>query len=262
MNIPKFNTQKELFNFLIENEKDLTSFKKHTLKTADAFSYSESFDIEDKEAYKGVINNEPILEELNTLKLKLVINTTNWLDSHGDVHIQGLWSKSVSEQKLLYLLQEHKMEFDHIISDEVIASTQSYTWKQLGLQINGKTEALVFDANINKSRNEFMFKQYAQGYVKNHSVGMRYVKMYLCINDSGSGQYFDYWNKYIKEVANEQEAKDRGWFYAVTEAKLVEGSAVVMGSNIITPTLENNMKAVNTLLKQEPTKVTQRKRVY
>ena len=42
MNIPKFNTQKELFNFLIENEKDLTSFKKHTLKTADAFSYSES----------------------------------------------------------------------------------------------------------------------------------------------------------------------------------------------------------------------------
>ena len=49
-----------------------------------------------------------------------------------------------------------------------------------------------------------------------------------------------------------QEAKDRGWFYAITEAKLVEGSAVVMGSNIVTPTLENNMKAVNTLSESEP----------
>jgi hypothetical protein len=36
------------------------------------------------------------------------------------------------------------------------------------------TEALVFNVEIDKDRNDFMFNQYAKGYVKEHSVGMRY----------------------------------------------------------------------------------------
>jgi len=39
-------------------------------------------------------------------------------------------------------------------------------------------------------------------------------------------------------VINQEEAKEQGYFWAVTEAKLVEGSAVVKGSNSYTPTLE------------------------
>jgi hypothetical protein len=37
-----------------------------------------------------------------------------------------------------------------------------------------ETEALVFNVEIDKDRNDFMFNQYAKGYVKEHSVGMRY----------------------------------------------------------------------------------------
>lgn len=258
MKIPNFADKSQLFDFLIKNEKELIAEKKYSIKEADAFSYTKDFSVEDENSYKA-INNNPVNEDINVLKTKLVINTTNWLDSHGDVHIPGLWGKTLSEVKTVYLLQEHQMKFDKIITSEVDAFVQNYTWKQLGLSINGKTEALIFDANIGKNRNEFMFKQYRDGYVLNHSVGMRYVKMYLCINDSGSGQYYENWQKYYKEIANNDKADEMGYFWAVTEAKLVEGSAVVMGSNTITPTLDNNMKADNESLsqKQEPTKVTQ-----
>lgn len=240
MIVPKFSNKSELFEFLVKNEEELVAEKKFSIKSADAFSYTEEFSIEE-DAYKAV-NNKPVLAEINQLKTKLVINTTNWLDSHCDVHIPGLWTKTLSETKKVYLLQEHQMRFDKIISSEVKASVQNYTWKQLGVPMNGKSEALVFDATISKNRNEFMFEQYKNGFVDNHSVGMRYVKMYLCINDATSGQYFDNWNKYYKEIANSERADEFGYFWAVTEAKLIEGSAVVMGSNTMTPTLENNMQ--------------------
>lgn len=259
MKIPQFENKQDLFSFLIKNQKELEAEKKYSLKTADSFSYTKEFALEEKDAYKA-INNNPVEHDVTELNLKLVINTTNWMDSHCDVHIPGLWNKTISESKSLYLLQEHQMKFDKIITDEVKAFTQNYTWKQLGVSMNGKTEALIFDCKIDNVRNKYMFEQYKNGYVKNHSVGMRYVKMYLCINDPGAGQYYENWNKYYKEIANKEHADDKGYFWAITEAKLVEGSAVVIGSNIHTPTLENNMEAdYKSLPDTEPTEVTQTK---
>jgi hypothetical protein len=48
------------------------------------------------------------------------------------------------------------------------------------------------------------------------------------------------WDKYIGKVANVEQAEEEGYFWAVTEAKIVEGSAVLFGSNRVTPTLSNN----------------------
>ncbi|KKK49589.1 hypothetical protein LCGC14_3133520, partial [marine sediment metagenome] len=42
-------------------------------------------------------------------------------------------------------------------------------WSELGFDFEGQTQALVFESTIKKERNEFMFKQYAKGFVKNHS---------------------------------------------------------------------------------------------
>jgi hypothetical protein len=41
-------------------------------------------------------------------------------------------------------------------------------------------------------------------------------------------------------VANQDAAEEKGFFWAVKEAKVIEGSAVPLGSNWITPTLDNN----------------------
>jgi len=204
------------------------------------------------------------------LKVKVVINTTNIIDSHMDCHIKGIWKKSLSELKQVFLLQEHEMEFDKIIADSTIdklsVNIENRTFKSLGLELEGSTEALVFDAEIKRDVNPYMFDLYKKGRVNQHSVGMRYVKIFLCINkeDAMYSSEKANWNKYYPQVANKDVADAKGYFWAVTEAQIVEGSAVVKGSNDATPTLSIEAVTENTSNenKNEPTTVTQEKKNY
>jgi hypothetical protein len=256
LQIPQFESKSELFDFLIENKSALIAQKKFSVKFADSINY-----IDKGETTKASNNST---SDTDTITVKSVINTTNLMDSHSDVHIKGLWNKSLKETKDLYLLQEHKMEFDKIISDDIKANVQSMTWKELGFNLKGETQALIFESIIKRDRNEFMFKQYQNGFVKNHSVGMRYVKIELAVNSDEDYYKTEkrIWDKYIGDVANEKEASEQGYFWAVTEAKVIEGSAVPMGSNKITPTLsvenKNNEPPKGTQ-KQEPPKGTRNK---
>lgn len=224
----------EVFRFLKDNKHQIIGRRGREVKCADAVFCCVGHEKGDADKAAGV--SELLLKE--RISVRSVINTTNLLDSHGDVHIKGLWKKSLKEQRNLCLLQEHQMKFDHIISDDVKADAVRMTWKELGFDFAGETEALVFESEIEKARNPFMFDQYARGYVKNHSVGMRYVEVFLCVNSDE--KYYreerDNWEKYIGEVANGNEAEAAGFFWAVTEAKFVEGSAVPLGSNQATPT--------------------------
>ena len=237
--LSKYTNKEDLFKFLKENKSALIAEKKFRNKEADAISYFEGYVSEKGETVKAEDANVEDLLSKNSIKVKVVINTTNLLDSHSDVHMKGIWKKTVKETKDVYLVQEHEMKFANIITDRVKASVKEYQWAELGYGFKGTTEALVFDAEITKSRNQFMFEQYAKGYVKNHSVGMRYVNLELCIN-SDEKHYAEEkanWDKYISEVASKEEVEERGYFWAVTEAKMIEGSAVVRGSNYATPTI-------------------------
>jgi len=241
-----FETKDEMFKAIVDNMPLILSVTKNAFKAADSFTYSyvEEFKSETEivKANKPVTNND-----LTELKVRVVINTTNLLDSHGDVHIKGIWNRSLSHSDSKLLLQEHKKVFDAVIASDSLAYVKTISWKTLGANYEGSTQALVFDSVIKQSRNPFMFQQYKDGYVKNHSVGMQYVDMVYCINseESWAKEYKDNWEKYYPMVANKEDADARGVFMAVLEAKVVEGSAVLFGSNSITPTLENNMKSAN-----------------
>ncbi len=235
-----FESKESLFKALRENKSTLIAQKKMMTKQADAVVYSAQA-INQK---GGTMKMDQIdVSSINKLALKLVINTTNLMDSHSDVHVKGIWKKSVKEKKDLYLLQEHAMRFDHIITDDVKASVELMDWKDLGQKYEGQTEALIFNAVIDK-RNEYMFQQYAKGYVKNHSVGMRYVKIEMAINSESKYDVDEkeVWDKYIDQVANRETAEEKGFFWVVSEAKIIEGSAVPIGSNTITPTLQVEVK--------------------
>ena len=249
----EFNSQEELFKALKENKPSLIALKKSTEKRADAVSYVNS------EVSKINANKEEngTQTEIDKLQVKVVINTTNFIDSHNDLHINGIWNKSVSDNanKGFLHLQEHDRDFDKVISDNAKGYVESITWKSIGLPYNGKTEALIFDSIIEKKRNEFMFKQYSNGWVKNHSVGMRYVKIDLAVNSESEWDKDEkeLWDKYYPVVANKEVADERGYFWVVSEAKVIEGSAVVMGSNSATPTLsvENKSEADTITSEQE-----------
>ena len=255
----QFANREDLYKALKENKADLIATKKMAVKEADAVIYVPPVSNEKGVSVKAESVN---LSELDKIQAKLVINTTLLMDSHSDVHLNGIWNKSVKEIKSPYLLQEHRMKFDHIISDNVSASVKSMSWKELGYKYKGSTEALVFDSVISKDRNEFMFNQYAKGFVKEHSVGMRYVKLELAINSDSKWdvEEKEVWDKYIDQVANKEVAEAQGYMWVVHEAKIIEGSAVVKGSNHATPTI--SVEAVSdTSPKNEPSLDTQTTKV-
>ena len=245
--IPNFRTKEELFAHLKANKSLYISAKKSATKYADAVSVSPVPFTEDGNVQKAI---ETQSQNVDSFNVKVAINTTNLMDSHSDVHIPGLWNKSIKERKDLYLLKEHKMQFENVISDQVKATAETMTWKELGANYPGNTEVLVFNASITKEDNPDMAKAYLKGKVKNHSVGMQYVKIELAIN---SDSKFDaeekaVWDKYISQVANKSDAEAQGYFWVVTEAKVIEGSAVLIGSNPITPviTTSENTKTLDT----------------
>jgi hypothetical protein len=253
----QFSTKEELFKELRENKNTLIAQKKMITKEADSVLHYVCIDNGKGQAVKAETIDTA---NVNQIKAELVINTTNILDSHSDVHIKGIWNKSAKEQKNLLLLQEHNMTFDKIISDDISVSVKETKWNDLGFNFKGTTEALTFNANITKARNPFMFEQYSKGYVKEHSVGMRYVKMELALNSESKSdaEEKETWDKYINEVANKEQAEEQGYFWAILEAKIVEGSAVVKGSNYATPTISIEAVKDTSIEQTEPLKDTQK----
>lgn len=269
--IKHFDDNGEQLKWIFDNREELKAQRKSMVKEADGFSFM-SFAIDEKgERLKA----EEI--EVNTKKLKIraIINTTNLFDSHKDVHIPGIWKKSLSESKMFYLVNQHNFTYNGILTDDVKAYTANYKWDDLSIKgLEGETQALVFDSIIDldspyisdSPENRKIFNLYKAGKVRNHSVGMRYVKDFMCINSEQYPEEKENWDKYYKYVANKEEVDRYNYFFAVTEAKIIEGSAVVRGSNWATPTLtteeikDNGIEAgkTTTSTQQEPPHGTQK----
>lgn len=252
--IPHDLTGKALYDFIVKNEGLIIHSKKSELKRADSITHhtmyidSKGVLIQSKEEAFSTLQSS----ESKVLKAVLAINTTNWFDSHYDVHISGLWKKSISDNrnKGFYLLKNHNRTFEDVIAEGCIAETKTVAWSELGITANGTTEVLLFNALLNKERNEYMYGQYQKGYVKEHSVGMRYVKMLTCINDDDYPVQKENWDKYIEVVSNRADAEKAGFFFAIIEAKICEGSSVLFGSNSMTPTI--SIEEVTGSTKDEP----------
>jgi hypothetical protein len=233
IDFPEFATKDELYKFIVDNEQRILTQKKEQLKNSDGFAFV-TFEVENK----SFVNKANLIQK-DEIEVKAVINTTNVIDSHLDLHMPGIWSKSLKENKNIMHLQEHEMKFDKIISDneDLKAYVNTYNWKQLGYEFEGITQALMFQSKVKQERNAYMFEQYAKGRVKNHSVGMRYVKLLTCINSDDYPTQKENWDKYYPEAINKEVADIYGCFWVVLEAKIIEGSAVPLGSNQLTPTI-------------------------
>lgn len=259
--LPEFADKSQLIDYLITNKSKLIQQKKSVMKQADGISYAVELVIDkDKSEFtvKAGAQVSEIPDTATQIKVRSIINTTKLFDSHYDVHIDQLWNKSLKENKGLSLIQEHQFNFKGTISDNVKAFTKQISWHELGINFEGKTQALVFDSVIDKNENEFMFEKYRTGKVTNHSVGMQYVKIELAVNDDRYEKEYAIWQKYFDEIANKEDALEAEYFWAVTEAKIIEGSAVKRGSNWATPTLsiQQTKQEPGTTPKTEPLKST------
>jgi len=79
-----------------EKLKETTEFKK-----AAALKYADNTTFLPEETKAGASKGRYLYEddeEKGVLKRTIVLNTYNWLDSHGDVHLTGTFGKSISER--------------------------------------------------------------------------------------------------------------------------------------------------------------------
>jgi len=241
--IPEFKKKSEKFAFLKKNEKAIIKQKKSKVKRAKLNLNLPVLKVKEKKRSKKSATTKQA--EPGVLDAEVVISTTNIRDSHKDVHFDGWAKESIKSTSIMHLQEHNSTKFNMIISDgdDLNVKTKEMTWQELGFNFEGKTEALIFESKIRKERNPEMFKNYSKGWVKNHSVGMVYEKVFLAI-DSEEEDYKENkkkFDKYIDRIANKEEVVKDGYFWGVLKAQVIEGSSVPAGSNYATPTLSTSI---------------------
>lgn len=233
---------------IVKNKAELIKLKKAEIKTV-------------KGGISSVINSsvsKGVFEDNETeLKRTIIGNTYYWIDSHEDVHAKGCFKKSIKENKSIFHLHDHDFKITAKVGEPISIYEEDISWKDLGVEFSGTTEALFMDTSILKAYNENIFNAYKDGKVNQHSVGMQYVKIDLAVNDEESEEEYKVWTDNIDKIANKELAEEKGFFWLVREAKLIEISAVLMGSNSLTPTMNNKEAVSDTSEKIEPSNDTQ-----
>ena len=248
--IPEFDTKKELFAYLKSNQKDIISEKKRMPIKADNCSYGcTEIKVNDKSKIgKDVVKmtgQDSSLKE-GEAAVKVVGNMHGWCDSYMDVLIKGSADKTIkdkgaSNKQLLYHLKNHEHTTDGIVGGNVSASVEEMSLKDFNIETDLDTaEALIVSSIVKKKYDSKAYHLYLDDEIKQHSIGLKYIKIYMCVNSDEDEYGFEKenWDKYYKQVINKNKVDDKGFFWAVVEYKLLENSCVLYGANELTPVTE------------------------
>jgi len=254
-----FKTQEELFAYLHTNKSDLLEMKKASIKT---FVQTPSLLVDETPfgiANKALTTSSSSDTE-DVIKRTIIGNTYNWMDSHEDVHVGNTFGKSIGERVgKIWHLHDHEQKLTAKVGTPTKVYEKAVKWSDLGINKAGTTIALMMDSNIEKSKNPTIFGEYKDGNIDQHSVGMYYVKIDLAMNSDNPdhAEAKKTYDQYIDLIGNKEEAEKKGYFYAVKEAKLIEISAVLEGSNVLTPTLGvKGIEPMEVTQGNQPTEVT------
>ena len=252
--IPHESKGKELTDFLVANKSELIQQKcAFPIKSEpNQFPYEL---IKRTKANASKAEGQGDSVDLTTLDVTCIGNSANWIDSQLDMLLPDCWKKTIKERGTsgkIYHLRDHKQSTEGIIGKPSAFYSKDYSLAELGLEgFYGNTQCLVMDSTLMESLDEKLFALYSNKMIKQHSIGMQYVKLDLAINDPNSPDEFAVWNKYFAQAINKDVATQCGYFWVVYEIKLLEVSAVLWGANELTPTIESENKS-------EPLKDTQK----
>lgn len=246
----KFKSRKELFKHLVTNKEEIISLKKSAIKFTDCLTYAPIATEKTNKAAKYSYEND---EEKGLLKRTIVANTYNWLDTHDDVHLSGIFAKSINDGGRKAHLHDHYQMLDGRVGKPIALYEADISWRELGQGKTGLTQALFMETEIRKALNEKVYMDYLNDEIDQHSVGMQYVKMALAVNDEENyPNEYKVWKDTIGRLGNRAKAEEQGFFWAVSEAKLFEVSAVLFGSNELTPTMGGKNKPEKSTYEIEP----------
>jgi len=240
--LPEFADKKDLIDYLIKNKTELIDLKKSAIKNfipvtglvADSGLVSKGFT-------SDMVDTDEVIYRT------IVGNTYNWMDSHDDVHLNNLFGQSIKDKNgRIYHRHDHVPMLTAKVGKFSKVYEQVVNWTDVGVNKVGQTMALLGDSAIRKSYNNLIFDSYKDGEIDQHSVGMQYVKIFLAVNNKENKEEFDAWNKYFPLLGNPEKALEKGYFWVVKEAKLIEISCVTDGSNELTGMYNPPKSSLNT----------------
>jgi hypothetical protein len=227
--------RQEHIAYILKNKQDMIEMKRNIIKYSESNSIAQNSTIQ-----KSLHTNYEDDTKNGVINRKIVANTYLWADSHDDVHLPGIFSKSIAERfGKIWHLHDHVHQIAAKVGKLTNLYEQEVSWFDLGVNKFGKTTALFAESEIQKSLNPVIYREYLKGEINQHSVGMVYVKVDVAIDSHEDENAYANWNKYISLIGNPERVNEKGYFFLIKEAKLIEISAVLEGSNELTPTIEN-----------------------
>lgn len=233
----EFTTKVEMFKALRENKEQIISLKKSQVYKS--FEKGCSVKLKPIDISKVSDVNKDDFKDENYYYI--VVNTTKILDSHRDLHVNGIWNRSAKNQnRKNYLVDTHTMSMSTTIArkENVEIMLQDIPFSLLGSSLKGNTQALIYKVPKDKVINSLAKEWLDSGDDIEASVRMQYVDIEFAMNSESPEDEFykTNYDTYINEIANkeliEEDEGEINYFWVVKEAKNIgESSLVLQGSN-------------------------------
>lgn len=191
----------------------------------------------------------------------IAVNSTRILDSHDDMHTDGIWKKSMKEhQGKNYLVVDHELSIKSVIvrKEHIEMFTAKIPFSMIGKPYEGDTEALIYKVPKAQVKDETVREWLESGDAIEGSVRMQYVTVLLAMDSNAPEDETEKKNydEYLPLIANKEDFEYIYYFFIIKEAKNVkESSLVVFGSNSSTGIVNNKVEPLKDTQdnKEEPT---------
>lgn len=248
--IPSFKNNDERFAYLRTNIKTIIAQKKSMPIKSDIFEWG-CLPVNEKSKIKEDGN---ILGQ-DEIEVNVIANLSGWCDCYMDVMIKDNWNKTIADKAITYHLKNHDYETDSIVGKNPELYNKNFDLSYFGIKSDvTKAQALMQRSIVPKEYDKKTYVLYKDGQIKQHSIGLRYVQIVLCL-DSKLDEDKDYkknWDKYYPIVINKDKVDLYGYFFAVIESQILEVSAVLFGANPNTGTYSTSeAKAADEALNEE-----------
>lgn len=238
--IPGHLKGQALLEWLVKNKAELIAKKKSLPIKSDPFCFAPEIitSAQSLEAVKKGLGEAASAEDTGVIRVKVVANTAWWCDEGMDVLTDTCWDKSIQDKGILLPhIKNHAWDdcTSHV-GDVVAVYKQLKKVKDLGVQKSGSTTCLMWETDVRKDYDPKVYFFYKNGKINQHSIGLQYITLELAVNNKNSEKEFDFWNKYISKIINKDKVLAAGYFWLVSEIRLIENSCVLFGMNELTPT--------------------------
>lgn len=244
-----YKTNEDFLKALVDNKELL--IKEKTSQIYKSCDKGSSISVSQENIIKALETNKAF--KMDSDYYYFAVNSSNILDSHGDLHVKGNWDKTVKEQqKKLFLVFDHQLKRSEIIAmkEDIEILTAEIPFSMIGKNYDGDTYVLIYKVAKNKIANKDAKEWLENGYSFEASVRMQYVKIELAVNskEPGNEKEKEVFDKYIGQIANAKDFESIDYFWVIKEAKNISESSLVMfGSNSATGTIQENKQADQSL---------------